>query len=86
MPSSNLLVDDNPAWLSVLSKDLCWCVPSLNVDAELSSLKRGSVSITKIERVISRVTEALGEQSEGLRSLEDDARSQAKKMLETLGE
>ena len=48
--------------------------------------QRGSVSITKIERVISRVTEALGKQNETLRSLEDDAHTQAKIMLQTLGE
>ena len=48
--------------------------------------QRGSVSITKIERVISRVTEALGKQNETLRSLEEDAYTQAKIMLQTLGE
>jgi len=48
--------------------------------------QRGSVSITKIERVISRVTEALGKQNETLRSLEEDAHTQAKIMLQTLGE
>jgi len=39
MASSVLLVDDNSALLSALSKDLCWRVPSLHVDTEPSSSK-----------------------------------------------
>ena len=39
MPSSVLLVDDNPVVLSALSEDLCWRVPSLHVNTESSSLK-----------------------------------------------
>jgi DNA-binding NtrC family response regulator len=48
--------------------------------------QRGTVAVAHIERVISRVTEALGKQSETLRSLQEDARTQAKIMLQALGE
>ena len=50
MPSSVLLVDDNPVVLSALSEDLCWRVPSLHVDTEPSSLKAREVPLTETLR------------------------------------